>query len=49
MFFPEVDVPVVRDGLSIVSVQDAARPGDQIKENWILNMPRVNALNLAGT
>lgn len=35
MFFPEVEFPVVRNGLSIVPVQEASRPGDGVKENWI--------------
>ncbi|MGI6694017.1 MAG: ADP-dependent glucokinase/phosphofructokinase [Limnochordia bacterium] len=48
MFFPEVDVPVVRDGLSIVSVQDAARPGDQIKENWIFEYAKGERFELGG-
>lgn len=35
MFFPEVFFPVARDELAIINVQEAVRPQDQLKENWI--------------
>jgi len=49
MFFPEVDVPVVRDGqLAIVNVQEAVRPQDQIKENWIFEYAKDERFELGG-
>ncbi|NLM41683.1 MAG: hypothetical protein GX199_05180 [Firmicutes bacterium] len=48
MFFPEVDVPVVRDGLAIVNVQEAVRPNDPVKENWIFEYAKNERFELGG-
>lgn len=49
MFFPEVDVPVVKDGeFSIVNVEDAVRPEDQIKENWIFEYAKGERFEIGG-
>ena len=48
MFFPEVDVPVAGDELSIVGVRDAARPQDQLKENWIFEYAKGERFEIGG-
>jgi len=40
MFFPAVLVPVVKDGLQVVPVSEAANPADQVKVNWIFEYPK---------
>lgn len=49
MFFPEVDAPVVRGGeLSIVGAREAARPQDELKENWIFEYAKDERFELGG-
>ena len=48
MFFPSVKVPVVDETLRILNVQDAVRPTDNTKVNWIFEYPKNMEFNFNG-
>lgn len=48
MFFPAVKVPVVDEEFRVVNVQDAVRPTDKTKVNWIFEYPKGIEFNFNG-
>lgn len=48
MFFPEVHFPMVNGALSLVPIGESARPGDNLKINWIFEYAKGEAFDFDG-
>lgn len=48
MFFPEVQVPVLAEGLTSKNVMDAVNPSDHTKENWIFEYAKNETFEICG-